>query len=68
MRFKRERFKQIRHQLRWSLQAISDQTGFGRATLYRWEKGINVPSEKKIRELAKFLDISVSEISDLSDV
>jgi len=30
-----------------------------------WENGKLVPSEKKVRELARFLNISVSEISDL---
>lgn len=36
-------------------------------SLSMWENGKLVPSEKKVRELARFLNISVGEISDIQN-
>ncbi|MCP4181398.1 MAG: PAS domain-containing protein [bacterium] len=67
MIFKNNKFKLIRTQKRWSLSAMAEHSNISRTSLSKWENGKAVPSEKKIRELAKFLDIPVSQISDLSN-
>ena len=36
------------------------------STLWHWEKGSKTPAEKKVRRLAKVLNVSVEQISDLS--
>ena len=44
---------------------ISKIMGVCRTTYWRWEKGISYPSRMQIRTLAKVLEISVSDFSDL---
>jgi transcriptional regulator with XRE-family HTH domain len=66
MIFKNNKFKIIRQQKRWSLSALAKSCDISRTSLSKWENGRAVPSEKKIRELAKFLNISINQISDLS--
>ena len=65
MIFYKDRFKQIRKQNRWTLSALARKSNISRMSLSMWENGKLVPSEKKIRELARFLNISVNEISDM---
>ena len=65
MLFKKDRFKQIRKQQRWSLSELARQSNISRMSLSMWENGKLIPSERKIRELARFLNIPVNEISDL---
>ena len=67
MIFYKDRFKQIRKQSRWSLSALARKSNISRMSLSLWENGKLVPSEKKVRELARFLNISVGEISDISN-
>ena len=67
MIFKKERFKQIRKQQRWSLSELARRSNISRMSLSMWENGKLIPSEKKIRELARFLNITVNDISDLSN-
>ena len=65
MIFYKDKFKQIRKQHRWSLSALAQKSNISRMSLSMWENGKLVPSEKKVRALARFLNISVSEISDM---
>ena len=65
MNFNKNRFKQIRKQLRWSLSELAKRSNISRISLSNWENGKTIPSEKKIRELAHFLNIPISEISNL---
>ncbi len=65
MKFNKNKFKQIRKQQRWSLSELAKRSNISRISLSNWENGKTNPSEKKIRELAHFLNISVSEISNL---
>lgn len=65
MIFYKDKFKQIRKQHRWSLSALAQKSNISRMSLSMWENGKLVPSEKKVRALARFLNISVSEISDV---
>ena len=65
MIFNNSEFKRIRLQKRWSLSALAKDCGISRRSLSLWENGKQVPTEKKIREVATFLNIDVSEICDL---
>ncbi|HJO92351.1 MAG TPA: helix-turn-helix domain-containing protein [Victivallales bacterium] len=67
MIFKNNKFKTVRKQKRWSLSALAEFSNISRTSLSKWENGRAVPSEKKMRELAKCLNISVSQISDLTN-
>ncbi len=67
MIFKKEKFKRVRIQQRWSLSELARRSGISRISLSKWENGKLIPSEKKTRELARFLNIPVSEISDLGN-
>lgn len=65
MKFYREKFREIRKNLRWTTIALANATS--RQSISFWENGKKVPSEKKVRLLAQTLDVRVSEISDLPD-
>jgi PAS domain S-box-containing protein len=65
MKFDIEKFRRLRIQMRWSLSGLSKNCGISRKSLSLWENGKKTPSEKKVRELAEFLNIDISEISDL---
>jgi PAS domain S-box-containing protein len=66
--FKKDKFKQIRQQNRWSLASLAKESGISRRSLILWESGKRVPTEKSLRNLAAFLNIPVNHISDLSPV
>jgi PAS domain S-box-containing protein len=67
MIFKRDKFKQIRKQKRWSISSLAEKTGISRTSISMWENGHLLPSEKMIRQLSEFLDIRISDISNLND-
>jgi PAS domain S-box-containing protein len=66
MIFKREKFKQIRIQKRWAITTLAEKCDISRSSLSRWESGKLEPSEKMIRKIAHFLQVSVSDISNLT--
>ncbi len=67
MEFYKEKFIEIRKKSGLKVTAIIDKIEIRRSTLWNWEKGKTVPSETAVRELADFLGVKVSEISDLPD-
>lgn len=60
-----EKLKAVRKRKKITAQELAQKTGISRVTLGAWENSKRIPSEAKIRMLAKVLDISVDEISDL---
>jgi PAS domain S-box-containing protein len=65
MLFYNEKFKKIRKLKKFRTQELVAEIGISRSTLWLWENGKVVPSEKKIKKLAKTLDISLDMISDI---
>ena len=47
---------------------LQEELNITRTSFWKWERGKSVPSEKNIRKLAKLLNVSVSEISDLKEL
>ncbi len=66
MRLYGEKLKEIRVKTGISVKYILTQLNISRMTYWNWEKGVATPSEKRIKELAKVLNVSVSIISDLT--
>lgn len=67
MKFLNTKFTEMRKKKHISVNYIASNMSINRGTLWLWEKGSRIPSEKQIRQLAKILDISVSGISDLQE-
>ncbi len=65
MKFYREKFKEIRIRKKFQIKELAEKMELNRSTLWLWEKGKIQPSEKKIKALAKILDISLDIISDM---
>jgi len=65
--FYAEKFRNLRKSKKVTLNAFAELTGFSRRTLWVWETGQRVPSEKKIRIIAKHLGVPLMEISDLEN-
>ncbi len=65
MRFYNDKLVLYRKQSHLSAIKITELMGICRATYWKWEKGKSVPNKKQIRSLAKILEVSVSDISDL---
>lgn len=60
-----EKLKSIRKRKKISSKELAHIMGITRTTLSSWENGKIIPSEVKIRAIAKALEIAVNEISDL---
>ena len=56
---------QLRKKSGLTVKHITKQLDIGRSTYWNWENGMRTPSENHARELARLLNISVNEISDL---
>ncbi|HJO94467.1 MAG TPA: PAS domain S-box protein [Victivallales bacterium] len=54
-----------RKQSHMSSGRIAGVMGISRTTYWKWEKGISSPNKKQTRTLAKILEISVSDFSNL---
>ncbi|MCP4176283.1 MAG: PAS domain S-box protein [bacterium] len=67
MEFYWNKIKTIRVEKKLSSVEIARAVGISRSTLWLWEKGTHLPSEKKIRALAKALGSSVKNISNLEE-
>ncbi len=65
MIFYKDKFKVLRKKQRLSITALSKLTNISRQSISKWENGKAVPSEKKIKALAKALEIIPNEISDI---
>lgn len=66
MEFYTQKLRKIRKNKKLTSQELAHKMGISRLTLCAWENAKRVPSEPKIRMLARLLDVSVNEISDLS--
>ncbi len=62
-----QKLKEIRKSKKLSQKQLGELIGKTSKTVYRWEIGVNEPSEYCIRLIADVLNISVSVISDLKD-
>lgn len=60
-----KKLKAIRKSKKITAEELAKMMGISRMTIGAWENARRVPSESKIRILAKILHIPVSEISDL---
>ena len=65
MKFYPEKLLKKRKKEGLSCSKLSSKIGVGRTTYWKWESGKSIPNENFIRQLAKILNISVREISDL---
>ena len=66
MKFYSDKLKQVRKKLKISSEELALKMGIHRTTLSSWERNKVTPSEVKVRSIAKSLDVSVEEISDLT--
>ena len=67
MIFKYEKLKEARKMLRLNLDEFAQLLGVSRRTMWSWEKGHITPNERKIRMIAKSLNLPVSEISSIPE-
>ncbi len=67
MQFYFEKFKDYRKQTGITNIAFCKKLNIGRTTMWKWENGALIPRVDDIRKIAKILNISVSDISDLED-
>ena len=65
MDFYTEKLRTIRKSKKVTSEELAQKMGISRLTLCAWENAKRVPSEAKIRMIARTLDISVDEISNL---
>ena len=60
-----EKLKMVRKRKKITAEELAKMMGISRVTVGAWENAGRIPSEAKIRMLAKVLEIPVNEISDL---
>lgn len=60
-----EKLRTIRKSKKVTSEELAQKMGISRLTLCAWENAKRVPSEAKIRMIARILDISVDKISNL---
>ena len=65
MKFDYKKLIKYRKRERLSCSQLCELIGIGRTTYWKWESGSALPDENYIRLIAKNLNISVSDISDL---
>ncbi|MCP4181236.1 MAG: PAS domain S-box protein [bacterium] len=65
--FYKEEFMRLRKHNKLNATKLAEMLNISRRTVWLWETGKTVPTEKNIRLLANTLNIMVSEISDLED-
>ncbi len=61
-----EKLRAVRKRKKVTAAELAKMMGISRVTVGAWENAGRIPSEAKIRMLAKVLDIPVNEISDLT--
>lgn len=67
MQFYFEKFKDYRKRAGITNIAFCKKLNIGRTTMWKWENGTLIPRVDDVRKLAKILNISVNDISDLED-
>jgi transcriptional regulator with XRE-family HTH domain len=60
-----EEFRKKRKDLKLSMKDVAQKLGVGWQTIWAWENNKRSPSEIKIRNLAKALQIPINQISDI---
>lgn len=65
MEFYGDKLKQARKRQKLSFEELAEKMDLNRNTLSAWENGVRTPSESKIRLLAKVMNLSPADISDL---
>jgi PAS domain-containing protein len=65
MKFKGDKFHEIRKQKGYTLDAITEKTHISRTSFYRWSKGLSTPTKEDVETLAKALDVTADLISDI---
>lgn len=65
MLFYHESFKKIRENKCLTLEEIGERLGVSKQTVQKWEDGAVRPRPGKIYALARLLDVSVADLSDL---
>ena len=65
MLFYNDLFKKFRESKCYTLEEIGRRVGVSKQTVQKWEAGIANPRPSNVYALAKVLDISVIDISDL---
>jgi PAS domain S-box-containing protein len=68
MTFYREKFRELRKKLRWSIKALAEASDISRESISKWENGQRIPSANSLYILAKTIGVRVGEISDLDDI
>lgn len=56
------KLKSLRTAKRMSQAELGDVLGVTRAAVQQWEKGVNTPTLSNMSELARFFDISLSDL------
>ena len=66
--FHKEKFREERRKRKISQEQLGRMLGKDRKTIGNWEKGAYAPYESDIRVAAQYLNVSVSDISDLEEI
>ncbi len=67
MQFYFEKFKDYKKRAGITNIAFCKKLNIGRTTMWKWENGTLIPKVEDVSRVAKILNISVSDISDLED-
>ena len=63
-----ERIRNLRELKNIDQMSLSEMLGYkSQSTISKWESGTNLPTGKKLMELAKILGVSTNEILGMSD-
>ncbi|HJO96064.1 MAG TPA: PAS domain-containing protein [Victivallales bacterium] len=66
MEFFTDKFRELRKNRKLSMKDVAEMAGINWQTIWNWENQKIIPSEIKVRNLAKCLNIDVSYFSDLT--
>ena len=65
MKFEGQLFRQYREMAGFTQKNIADRLGYSRQAVEKWENGKSNPKPDVVKKLAKMLNLSVIDISDL---
>lgn len=66
MKFYSDKLRQIRTQQKITSEMLAEKMGIHRTTISAWERNKIIPTESKIRLIARILKITIDKISDLA--
>jgi HTH-type transcriptional regulator / antitoxin HipB len=67
MKFYRDKIKKFHKESGMTAKQIAEKVGISPPTFQSWKSGTRTPKETNIRNLAKALNVKVSQISNLKD-